>query len=323
MNEPDALPGALADWLRRQGCRDGTLAALAGDVSLRRYFRVARGEGTAILAFYPAEIAETMRRFDVATRLLEAAGVPVPRILAQDERLGVMLVEDFGGRTLYDLALDWPRVAPYFAAAAEIVERLRGIDPVPVAALNPPLGASLLERELEKTREFFLEPRGLLAAAGDSAAWSQFAAELCARLAGGEPVPCHRDFMARNLVPLEGGGVAVLDHQDLRLGPPAYDLASLLNDSLFPPPEIEEPLLERAGFAAGAARLDYHRAAVQRGLKAVGTFAAFAQRGSTRHLPLVAPTGARALRNLAALPERDFLPAALRARLAEAFCYTD
>lgn len=323
MNEPDALPGALADWLRLQGCREGTLSALAGDVSLRRYFRVARGEGSAILAFYPAEIGETMRRFETVTRLLEAAGVRVPRILAQDDALGTMLVEDFGERTLYDLTLDWPRLRPYFDAAADSAARVRDIDPAPVAALNPPLDATLLRRELEKTREFFLEPRGLLADAGGCAAWSAFADTLCARLAAVAPVPCHRDFMARNLVPLAGGGVAVLDHQDLRLGPPAYDLASLLNDSLFPPPEIEEPLLERGGFGAGERRLDYHRAAVQRGLKAIGTFAAFARRGSTRHLPLVAPTGARALRHLAALPERGLLPAALRARLAQAFCYTD
>ena len=116
MNEPDALPGALADWLRLQGCREGTLSALAGDVSLRRYFRVARGEGSAILAFYPAEIGETMRRFETATRLLEAAGVRVPRILAQDDELGAMLVEDFGERTLYDLTLEWPRLRQHSPA---------------------------------------------------------------------------------------------------------------------------------------------------------------------------------------------------------------
>ena len=60
-------------------------------------------------------------------------------------------------------------------------------------------------------------------------------------------MPCHRDFMVRNLMPLRGRrGLVVLDHQDLRLGPPLYDLASLLNDTLFPPPEAEEALLAAA-----------------------------------------------------------------------------
>src|SRR5262249_24021197 len=74
--------------------------------------------------------------------------------------------------------------------------------------------------------------------------------------------------------------VGVLDHQDLRLGPPAYDLASLLNDTLFPTPEVEAAFL--AELAPGPEeRLRYHRAAAQRTLKAVGTYAAFARRGAT------------------------------------------
>jgi aminoglycoside/choline kinase family phosphotransferase len=108
--------------------------------------------------------------------------------------------------------------------------------------------------------------------------------------------------MVRNLVPLPERGLLVLDHQDLRLGPPAYDLASLLNDTLFPPPEIEEALLS-AALPAGADRARYHRAAAQRTLKAVGTYTSFALRGADRHLPLVAPTLGRCLAHLARVPE--------------------
>jgi len=124
--------------------------------------------------------------------------------------------------------------------------------------------------------------------------------DLCARLGAGPLVPCHRDFMSRNLMPVDDqGGVAVLDHQDLRLGPAAYDLASLLNDTLFPPPDVEEDLLGTTD------RVDYHRAAAQRTLKAVGTFTAFALRGSDRHQPLVRPTLARCLNHLSRIPEGE------------------
>ena len=81
----------------------------------------------------------------------------------------------------------------------------------------------------------------------------------------------------------------MLDHQDLRLGPPFYDLASLLNDTLFPPPEAEEALLAAVA-PSPAERVRYHRAAAQRTLKAVGTYATFARRGANRHLPLIPPT---------------------------------
>ena len=53
----------------------------------------------------------------------------------------------------------------------------------------------------------------------------------------------------------------------------------------------------------------YHRAATQRTLKAIGTFAAFALRGSARHLPLVGPTLRRALVHMARVPETgDLVP---------------
>jgi aminoglycoside/choline kinase family phosphotransferase len=108
----------------------------------------------------------------------------------------------------------------------------------------------------------------------------------------------------------------VLDHQDLRLGPPGYDLASLLNDSLFPPPEIADPLRRVAGVDERAYRL----AAVQRTLKAVGTFAAFAARGSPQHLPLVGPTLRRCLENLQALPEGWGLATRLRRLWHDTIC---
>jgi len=106
--------------------------------------------------------------------------------------------------------------------------------------------------------------------------------------------------------------IAVLDHQDLRLGPPGYDLASLLNDTLFPPPAAEEELLAAAAPTAGQ-RLGYHRAAAQRVLKAVGTYAAFARRGADRHLPLIPGTLARGLGHLGRLPEGEEIAGALAA----------
>jgi aminoglycoside/choline kinase family phosphotransferase len=322
-DRPPAIDGELAEWLRSRHCREATLCALAGDVSLRRYFRVGRRDSTAILALYPPDIADALTRFAAVSALFVAAGVRVPRILALAPHLGAMLLEDLGPRTLFDLPRDWPALLPYFRSALQALARLRSIAAERAAELNPPLDAALLERELEKTRDAFLLPRGLLAEGVERSAWDRFAGELARRLAADRPVPCHRDFMARNLVPLPGGEVAVLDHQDWRLGPPAYDLASLLNDSLFPPPEIEQQLLSDAGCESDTDLECYRRAAVQRGFKAVGTFASFALRGSTRHLPLIAPTGARALRHLQSLPERSALPEPLRARLAAAFCNTD
>jgi len=307
---------ALGEWLEHAGFELRESHPLAGDVSPRRYHRLTAADGTtAVLAVYPEEVLEACRRFARSTDLLAAAGVPVPRVLAVDCARGWMLVQDLGALTLADLHdRPWRELGVYFEHAAALAARVAALPIALVGELgNPPLDQALLARELSQTRQLFLAPRGLLSPEADSAL-----DRLCWELAADPPVPCHRDFMARNLVPDGRGRVAVLDHQDLRLGPPAYDLASLLNDTLFPPPELEHRLVA-AAFPGAAGELCYHRAAAQRTLKAVGTYASFAQRGHPRHLPLIAPTLRRFLHHFGCVPEGKALAHELERAWSSAF----
>jgi aminoglycoside/choline kinase family phosphotransferase len=287
---------------------------LPGDVSPRRYFRVVLDGGiTAILANYPDEVRAVCPRFLRTTELLTAAGVRVPRVLAGDCGEGWMLVEDLGPRTLgeWGRGRPWSEVDGYFAHALEILRRISRLPADEVAALNPPLDGEALSGELLQTWELFLEPRGLVSDPALAADLRAALGTLCASLGDEPPVPCHRDFMVRNLMPLPESDLVVLDHQDLRLGPPHYDLASLLNDTLFPPPAAEEALLAQA-LPPGAGRGSYHRAAAQRCLKAVGTYAKFARLGADRHVPLIAPTLARFVKHFSSIPEGTALAARLR-----------
>jgi N-acetylmuramate 1-kinase len=315
----------LEAWRLAAGDDVAEVRPLAGDVSPRRYFRIifsaGAASGTAILATYPAELRETCARFLRTTASLAAAGIRVPRVLGSDCAAGWMLVEDLGPLTLGDWGQGrpWSEIDPFFAQARELAARISRLPADGLAELNPRLGRELLARELAQTWELFLEPQGLVRDPALAARLRSTLEALCATLGDEPPVPCHRDFMARNLMPLpatqaasEAGALAVLDHQDLRLGPPWYDLASLLNDTLFPPPEAEEALLA-AALPAASERVRYHRAAAQRTLKAVGTYAKFARQGANRHLPLVEPTLARFVKHCSQIPEG----AALAADLAE------
>ncbi len=298
----------IGQWLDRLGRPASHLEPLAGDVSARRYLRAECAGRTLIVAVYPPALRDACGRFLVTTDLLGEAGLRVPAILEADCGAGLMLLEDLGPHTLYDRRGEsWQGLRRHFEQAVADAGRIGGIDTALVAGLSPPLDESLLRRELEQTWRSFLTPRGL---GGDERSTAELRAalgELCRRLGDSPPEVCHRDFMARNLVPLAGGRLGLLDHQDLRLGPPHYDLASLLNDSLFPPQELTGELLGAIG-----GELGYHRAAAQRTLKAVGTFATFAERGDARHLGLIGPTLERSLEHLLLLPET----AAIGARLA-------
>lgn len=301
---------------------------MAGDVSRRRYLRMHLEDGgTVVLALYPADMASTCERSLVSGRLLGEQGVRVAAVLDASCRGnglenggGWTLHEDLGEKTLYDLAdRPWSELAPYFDDAVAQLPRIAALPAELVAELNPPLDRELLSRELALTRANWLEPRGVVL----DGQMIEVLETLCARLGDGPAVPCHRDYGARNLIPMpreqrqrtpgEAARVAVIDHQDLRLGPPLYDLASLLNDSLFPPPEEEDRLLRNAGVMSTTDRTRYHRAAAQRTLKAVGSYAAFGRRGDSRHERLIAPTFERAVRHLGQTPETAALAPRLRA----------
>ncbi|MEJ2085660.1 MAG: phosphotransferase [Acidobacteriota bacterium] len=307
----DSLQDTIRDWLDSLGQPCRGLQSLAGDVSNRRYFRVSTTENESVVAaYYPSDLLPACRAFTVTTDLLSRAEIRTPMVLAVDYDRGLMLLEDVGDETLYDHRKEsWGRLSGWLLVAGGIVRRIQEIPRDLVAGLNPALEARLLKRELEQTWTLFLEPNDLV---GDLRCATRLHNELdrlCDALAAEALVVCHRDFMARNLVPVRNDrSLIVLDHQDLRLGPRHYDLASLLNDSIFAPPDIEQRLVRDFAHTAED-RISYHRAAVQRTLKAVGTFELFSRRGFQRHSSLIPTTLARALAHLERLEEfSDLVP---------------
>jgi N-acetylmuramate 1-kinase len=324
MFQPSSIelpPAGVNAWLAGLGYPAREIHSLTGDVSPRRYARVVLADGTtAVLATYPDEVRDVCGRFLSTGDLLTAAGVRVPHVFAASCEQGWMLLEDLGPHTLGEQReRPWSELRLEFLHALALLGRIAALPAAAVAGLNPLLGSELLRRELAQTWELFLVPRALTGEGARAAELEAALETLCERLGAETPVPCHRDFMVRNLMPLgrePAGGLVVLDHQDLRLGPPAYDLASLLNDTLFPPAEIEEELLATA--LGTADRESYHRAAAQRTLKAVGTYTKFALRGANRHLPLIPPTLERFLGHFARLPEGALLADGLRSLWAPA-----
>ncbi len=320
--------------LAEAGFRVVSFAPLTGDISARRYarLRLASGEHLVVCA-YPDGMARSAARFLGATRLLDSVAVPTPRVehVSLDDPTWILL-EDVGRETLFDR---WNRVRNgsgggefdldgYLTQAIGWIRRIERLPVDAVASLgSPPLDRSLLAAELDLTWERFLEPQALVSDSGLDAALRSVCSAICERLGAAEAAPCHRDLMARNLMlcPRPPGSQApsplwrlvVIDHQDLRLGPPGYDLASLLNDSLrLALPERRRHL---STLELDADRLAlYHAATAQRMLKIAGTFAYFATVRSDRYLELVPPALSRFLEALDVLPEgRELAPRLRRA----------
>ena len=271
--------------------RGARVVPLTGDASDRRYFRILlRDEPPQVLAVHPGPIAFERLPFVNVARLFSAMPVPVPRILAASDALGIIALQDLGDVTLQahlGTASPADHAALYREAVAliEAMQR-RGADLASSEYLPYAIAFDVekLTWELQFFTKHFLEAyRG--AALSDSsrealaAEWLAIAEELA-----GEPrVLCHRDYHSRNLM-LHEGTLHIIDFQDARMGPDTYDLVSLLRDSYvdFTDGQVEELIayfLALKGGASGGSRLgpeEFRRRfdlmALQRNLKALGTF---------------------------------------------------
>ncbi len=312
------LPGAGAGEIRK----------LKGDASTREYFRCRVSESeTAILTLYPEAFDPAESTFLQVYRMLRRIGLPIPRIHAVDGDLGVVLQEDLGDMTLerrLRTAGSRERKRLLSQAAEHLIvlqrEGPRAADPGwPVLQLAFDL--EKLTWELQFFRRHFLEGYSRLHVERDRLA-SEFLA-LCRELAEAGRFVCHRDYQVRNLM-LKEGRVYMIDFQDARLGPQAYDLASLLLDSIdLPPGEVEE--LVDFYLQGGAPAVDvlqfrrqFHLTSIQRLLKALGTFGYQAGAlGREAYRAYIPGTLERVAAALKTIPEFPYIRALVDARAAE------
>jgi hypothetical protein len=227
-----------------------------------------------------------------ARRTLEGA-LRVPRLIADDGK-GHHVVEDFGVEDLATLLSARPADRPECLASA--VDAAAAIAAMPDPGINPPFDFALFRRELDLAREavFDLYLRAPLSAE-DREAHDHFADALCREILEHPRVLCHRDFHGNNLFPFPGE-VGAIDFQDMRLGPDAYDAASLLwerttldwmTEDLAS--ETIDRLARRRGIDPEALRRRADRVLLQRAWKVCGTFARAVAQGRgeiyRRYLP--------------------------------------
>ena len=294
------LPQGLEPFLASAGWSGAVIEPLPGDASFRRYFRLRRGDQTAMLMDAPPP-NEDPAPFLRAAKWLDANGMRAPVILAEDAARGLVLLEDFGEVRMRDYLDEWPadEREVYRGAVAALAD-LHRLPP------GPFLDYSLAEyqREARLFVEWFCPARGLdVDGAGWTAAWEEVLAPLLPRQRPG--VTVLRDYHAENIMLLGSlGKQGLLDFQDALVGHPAYDLVSLLQDARRDvSPELEAEMFDhyRALTGAGGDFLaDYARLGAQRNAKIVGIFVRLCQRdGKPRYLSLIPRVWALMERDLA------------------------
>jgi aminoglycoside/choline kinase family phosphotransferase len=223
----DLRRAALERWLAPQFGIRFNLTPASADASFRRYWRSTLADGRTYVAMDAPPDQEDCRPFVRIARLLAAAGVHAPQVIAQDLDQGFLLLSDLGSRTYLD-ALSQANAAALFADATEALLRWQ------LATRSgelPPYDEALLRREMNLFPEWYVgrHLRKELSPAQKERLESVFA--LLVKSAAAQPVVyVHRDYMPRNLMVCEPNP-GVLDFQDAVLGPITYDMVSLVRDA--------------------------------------------------------------------------------------------
>jgi hypothetical protein len=316
---PDALSQrgeTIAGFLAAHGWGGVEPALLAGDASFRRYYRLSDGVRRAVLMDAPPP-HEAIGPYVAIAAALRDYGFSAPEIFAEDDDVGLALIEDFGDdtytrllaagsdeRALYALAID-TLIALQRTAGA------RGLPDLPHYDEERLLAEAMLLVDW-----YMPAVLGHRLPAEDRDAYVAIWRRLLARVGVAAPTLVLRDFHVDNLMLLrDRPGVrrcGLLDFQDAVRGPSSYDLVSLIEDARRDvSPELREvmtarylaafPSLDKAEFRRSAAIL-----ATQRNCKIIGIFTRLARRDAKPqylgHIPRVWRLLAEDLRDPALAP---------------------
>ncbi len=293
MTAADARLGLARRWLDGHLTEGSSIAPLAGDASFRRYFRVRQGDRSWVLMDAPPG-KEDVGPFLSVRHWMEAAGLRVPTLQAEDRQAGFLLLADFGDETWAAALKRGMALAPMMADALRQLHLLQAAgdtDRLPV------FDAARMHREADLYLDWYL-PRVAGGKVDDALrhAFHAVLAPLVDEIAALPKAPVHLDYHSRNLMlPPDGLPLGIIDFQDAVRGPVTYDLASLLYDCYQDYPEAERrrwsvrffaglPEALREAFGGDGER--WHRAvrltAFQRHIKAIGIFARLAYRDGKR-----------------------------------------
>lgn len=286
MIEPhDTRLATLTRWAEQAlGSDRLNVVPASADASFRRYFRVTRSDAAGHESFIVMDAPpdkEDVRPFLHVANLLQAAGVHVPRAVAEDVSNGYLLLTDLGTQTFLDVLTEANANDLFDAAIDALIKWQLASKP----GVLPPYDEALLRRELSLFPDWYIAKhlQATLNDAQQATLQRMFDLIVKTNLAQSS-VYVHRDYMPRNLM-VSTPNPGVLDFQDAVYGPITYDVASLFRDAFISWPEAKvidwaARYWERARRADlpvhedfGAFYRDMEWMGLQRHLKVLGIFA--------------------------------------------------
>ncbi len=215
---------------------------IAADGSTRRFFRLFSHGLPLCIGVLPANdlvtgLAEARSTYLIGSHL-HGKSLPVPEILGSDDNHRFILFEDCGDTRLYDIVhgeggdINHELIEKYYdlVIKALVKMQVRGAEEFNTAwCYDTTHYDKRLMRERESGYFFHSCWQDLLGGEDCKEIDAEFEDIAIQAGEGINGLFLHRDFQSRNIMVLDGQP-KIIDFQAGRLGPPGYDLASLLID---------------------------------------------------------------------------------------------
>ncbi|MGO9613300.1 MAG: phosphotransferase [Dissulfurispiraceae bacterium] len=227
----------LAEWEMLGWSRDSGMFIGTGG-SDRKYFRVKREQGSAVMMRCLDGDPDYERSVEF-TRFFHQYSIPVPELVFVDRHRMEALFEDLGDMSLYSW-LKCPREEWHIEGVYKKV--LSALIHIHVTATDHVAECPLLKERIfdyEHLRwetGYFMERflgglKNLIEQ--DAVTLLHEFDRLAVKVDAFQKTVIHRDFQSQNIMITKGETPRLIDYQGARIGPPAYDVASILWDPYY------------------------------------------------------------------------------------------
>ena len=299
---------------------------LPGDGSDRQWYRLSSGKTRLIVADHgikPSESTCEAEAFVGIGRHLHQKGVPVPQITLEDTFAGLVFMEDLGDQNLQTRVQTAPHLSSVHTDYCRLIEILlsmnfRGGENFDLRWTYQTRRYDrdvILQGECRYFVEAFLD--GYLGMTGAHETLLPEWHRLADTIMSIEPIGfMHRDLQSRNIMVREGQ-FYLIDFQGGRIGPPHYDLASLLIDPYVDLPIalrdtllnfFSQRLAQQTGITATEIQKAYRYCALTRNLQILGAYGFLTRRKGKPQFSRYIPTAVRSLQHNLTHFENDEFP---------------
>ncbi|MDH4211381.1 MAG: phosphotransferase [candidate division WOR-3 bacterium] len=267
----------------------------------REFFRCTK-DNTPFIMVYDKDVEQYLK----LQQHLAKRKIAVPEIYWYDIEKRIMVQEDLGSRSLYEMSRSGIGLHAIYRQVIDELIRLQ-VEGRPGVSVECHYDAEHIRWEQEYFRKFFLiQYCGITQDASRSIDIDlEGIAKRILQLA--EPISdylMHRDFQSQNIYYKENR-IRIIDFQSARIGPLTYDLGALLRDAYA---EVDQQTeyelfnyyhsqLQKKGIAIAREELwqIYRLTALQRGMQALGAFANLSLNKNKTHFLKYIPRGIQLL----------------------------